>query len=126
VVCATLRAMKRISGIVVLIAALAGLAVGASGAGAKSTKCQAGFTESRSPAQLTVLGDTCANARKVANRTGAIAPAGCIKVLDRKGHLGFRKPCLQLGYSCAAVTVNKRRSLRVTCTRGARRIRFTY
>jgi hypothetical protein len=118
--------MKRISGIVVLVAALAGLGVGASGANAKSAKCQAGFTESRSPAQLTVSGDTCANARKVADRAGAIAPAGCIKVLDRKGHLGFRKPCVQLGYSCAAVKVNQRRALRVTCTRGARRIRFTY
>ena len=91
-----------------------------------STRCQAGFTESRSPAQLTVSGDTCANARHVADRAGAIAPAGCIKVLDRKGHLGFRKPCVQRRYSCAAVQFNKRRALRVTCKRGSRQIRFTY
>jgi hypothetical protein len=118
--------MKRISGVVVLVAALMGLAVGASGASGKSSPCQAGFTESRSAAQLTVSGDTCANAREVAERAAAKAPVGCIKLLDRKGHLGFRKPCVQLGYSCAAVTVNKRRALHVTCTRGSRRIRFTY
>ncbi|HEV7494028.1 hypothetical protein [Baekduia sp.] len=118
--------MKRISGVVVVMVALAGLAVGASGASGKSSKCQAGFTESRSPAQLTVSGDTCANARKVAERAGAKAPVGCIKLLDRKGHIGFRKPCFQLGYSCAAVQRNQRRALRVTCTRGARQIRFTY
>ncbi len=119
--------MKRISGIVVLVAALAGFAVGASGAsGASSTRCQAGFTESRSPAQLTVSGDTCFNARQVADRAGEIDPAGCIKVLDRKGHLGFRKPCLQRRYSCTAVQFNKRRALRVTCKRGSRQVRFTY
>jgi hypothetical protein len=118
--------MKRITGIVVLVAALAGIAVGASAASGAPSRCQAGFTESRSPAQLTVSGDTCANARKVADRAGAIAPVGCIKVLDRKGHIGFRKPCVQRGYSCAAVQVNKRRALRVTCKRGPRQIRFTY
>ena len=110
-----------------LVAALAGIALGASGAsGASSTRCQAGFTESRSPSQLTVSGDTCANARKVAERAGAIAPTGCIKVLDRKGRLGFRRPCVQRGYSCAAVTFNKGRALRVTCSRGSRRVRFAY
>ena len=118
--------MKRISGIVVLTAALAGFAVGAGGASGASTRCQAGFTESRSAAQLTVLGDTCANARQVADRAGAIAPTGCIKVLDRKGHLGFRKPCMQRRYSCTAVPFNKRRALRVTCKRDARQVRFTY
>jgi hypothetical protein len=118
--------MKRISGVVVLVAALAGLAVGASGASGASSKCQAGFTESRSPSQLTVSGDTCANARKVAERAGAGAPVGCIKLLDRKGHLGFRKPCVQLRYTCSAVQLNKRRALRVACTRGARQIRFIY
>ncbi len=119
--------MQRISGIVVLVAALAAFAVGASGAsGASSTKCQAGFTESRSPAQLTVSGDTCANARRVAGHAGAIAPVGCIKVLDRKGHLGFRNPCVQRRYSCSAVQFNKHRALRVTCKRGSRQIRFTY
>jgi hypothetical protein len=118
--------MKRISGIVVLVAALAGLAVGAAGAGAAPARCQAGFTESRSPAQLTVSGDTCFNARQVADRAGAIAPVGCIKVLDRKGRLGFRKPCVQRRYSCTAVQFNKRRALRVTCKRGSRLIRFTY
>jgi hypothetical protein len=125
-VCASLKAMKRISGIVVLVAALAQIAVGASGASGASSRCQAGFTESRSPAQLTVSGDTCANARQVADRAGAIAPVGCIKVLDRKGHLGFRKPCVQRRYSCAAVQFNKRRALRVTCKRGSRQIHFTY
>jgi hypothetical protein len=118
--------MKRISGIVVLMAALAGIAVGASGASGASTKCQAGFTESRSPSQLTVSGDTCANARQVAEHAGAIAPAGCIKVLDRKGHLGFRKPCVQRRYSCTAAQLYKGRALRVTCKRGSRQIRFTY
>jgi hypothetical protein len=118
--------MKRISGIVVLAAALGGLAAGASGASGAPSRCQAGFTESRSPAQLTVSGDTCANARLVADRAGAIAPAGCIKVLDRKGHISFRKPCVQRRYSCAAVQFNKRRALRVTCKRGSRQIRFTY
>lgn len=119
--------MKRISGIVVLVAALAGIAVGASVAsGASSSKCVAGFTESRSPSQLTVSGDTCVNARKVADHAGAIAPAGCIKVLDRKGHIGFRKPCVQRRYSCTAVQVNQRRALRVTCKRGSRQIRFMY
>jgi hypothetical protein len=118
--------MKRISGIVVLVAALAGIAVGASAASGAPSKCVAGFTESRSPSQLTVSGDTCVNARKVADHAGAIAPAGCIKVLDRKGHLGFRKPCVQRRYSCTAVQVNKRRALRVTCKRGSRLIRFTY
>jgi hypothetical protein len=126
VLCATLRAMKRISGIVVTIAAVAGMTFGAAGASGASTRCQAGFTESRSPAQLTVSGDTCANARKVADRAGAIAPNGCIKVLDRKGHLGFRKPCVQRGYSCTATKVNQRRGLRVTCRRGSKQIRFTY
>jgi hypothetical protein len=125
-VCASLKAMKRISGIVVLVAALAGIVASASGASDASSKCQAGFTESRSPAQLTVLGDTCANARLVAARAGAIAPAGCIKVLDRKGHLGFRKPCMQRRYSCTAVQFNKRRALRVICRRDARQVRFTY
>jgi hypothetical protein len=124
--CATLVAMKRISGFAVLVAALAGIAAGASGASGASSKCQAGFTESRSPAQLTVSGDTCANARKVAERAGAIAPAGCIKVLDRKGRLGFRKPCVQRSYRCTAVGVAKSRALRVTCVRGSRVIRFTY
>jgi hypothetical protein len=118
--------MKRISGVVVLVAALAGTAIGASGASGAASRCQAGFTESRSPAQLTVSGDTCANARQVADRAGAIAPKGCIKVLDRKGHLGFRKPCVQRRYRCAAVQVNERRALRVTCKRGSRQVRFTY
>lgn len=125
-VCASLKAMKRISGIVVLMAALAGIVVGPSAASGASTRCQAGFTESRSASQLTVTGDTCANARRVAERAGAIAPVGCIKVLDRKGHIGFRKPCVQRGYTCTAVQVNKRRALRVTCKRGARLIRFAY
>lgn len=125
--CASLKAMKRISGIVVLVAALAGIAVGASGASGASPKtCLAGFTESRGPSQLTVSGDTCANARQVSERAAAIAPAGCIKVLNRKGHLGFRKPCVQRRYSCAAVQINKRRTLRVTCKRGSRQIRFMY
>jgi hypothetical protein len=118
--------MRRISGVVVVVAALAGIGVGATGAGGASSRCTAGFTESRSPAQIRVLGDTCANARKVAERAGAIAPAGCVKVLDRKGRLGFRKPCVQLGYRCTAVGVSKSRALHVTCTRGSRQIRFTY
>ena len=119
--------MKRISGVVVLVAALAGFTAGASGAsGASSKTCQSGFTESRGPSQLTVTGDTCANARQVSERAAAIAPAGCIKVLNRKGHLGFRKPCVQRRYSCSAVQINKRRTLRVTCKRGSRQIRFMY
>lgn len=119
--------MKRISGVVVLIAALAGIAVGAAGAsGASAAKCQAGFTESRSPSRLTVSGDTCANARKVAEKAGGIAPAGCIKVLDRKGRLGFRKPCVQRSYRCTAIGTDKNRALSVTCRRGSKVIRFTY
>lgn len=124
--CATLEAMKRISGVVVLVAALAGIAVGAAGASGASSKCQAGFTESRSPSRLTVSGDTCANARKVAEKAGGIAPQGCIKVLDRKGRLGFRKPCVQRNYRCTAVGVDKSRALHVTCRRGSRVIRFSY
>jgi len=126
VACASLKAMKRISGIVVLVAALAGIAVGATSASGASSKCQTGFTESRGPAGLTVSGDTCANARHVAERVGAIGSAGCIKVLDRNGHIGFRKPCVQRRYRCTAVQFNKRRSLRVTCKRDVRQIRFTY
>jgi hypothetical protein len=126
--CATLRAMKRISRVVVVIAALAGIGVGAAGASgaSSSSKCEAGFTESRSPSRLTVSGDTCANARKVASKAGAIAPAGCIKVLDRKGRLGFRKPCVQRSYRCTAVGTDANRALKVTCTRGSKVIRFTY
>jgi hypothetical protein len=118
--------MKRISGIVVLIAALAGIAVGASGASGASSNCQMGFTESRGPSGLTVSGDTCTNARHVAQRAGATGSSGCIKLLDRDGHIAFRKPCVQRRYRCTAVQFNKRRSLRVTCKRDARQIRFNY
>jgi hypothetical protein len=118
--------MRRISGVVVVVAALAGIGVGATGASGASSLCPAGFTEARSPTQIRVTKDTCANARKVAERAGAIAPAGCVKVLDKKGRLGFRKPCMALSYRCTAVGVAKNRALHVTCTRGSRQIRFTY
>ncbi|MCW2993802.1 MAG: hypothetical protein JWQ18_1297 [Conexibacter sp.] len=121
--------MKRISGMVVMVLALAGLALGVAGAsGASRTKqCAASFTESRSAAQLTVSGDTCANARHVADKAGAVAPLGCIKLVDKKtGRLGFRKPCAQAGYRCTAVGVRKSLTLHVTCTRPGRVVRFTY
>jgi hypothetical protein len=119
-------AMMRISGVVVVVAALAGIGVGAAGASGASSQCAAGFTESRSPAQIRVSGDTCANARKVAERVGAIVPTGCIKLLDKKGRLGFSKPCVRRSYRCTAVGVSKNRGLHVTCTRGSRQIRFSY
>jgi len=119
--------MKRVLGIlavVVVAGAMGAGATGASGAAAKS--CTSGFTEGRSASRLTVSGDTCATARKVALRTLAIAPKGCLKVVDHKGHITFRRPCVQLSYSCSAVTTDQRRALKVTCTRGSRQIRFRY
>jgi hypothetical protein len=120
--------MKQISGLVVMVLALAGLALGAAGAsGASAKKCATGFSESRSAAQLTVSGDTCANARHVADKAGAVAPLGCIKITNKKtGRLGFRKPCVQAGYRCTAGGVRKNLTLHVTCTRPGRVVRFTY
>ena len=122
--------MKRVLGILAVVGVAGAMgagatgASGASGAGAKS--CTSGFTEGRSASRLTVSGDTCAAARKVALRTLAIAPKGCLKVVDHKGHITFRRPCVQLSYSCSAVTTDHRRALKVTCTRGSRQIRFRY
>jgi hypothetical protein len=119
-----MKNVVRIVAVVAVAGALGAGAAGASGAGAKS--CTAGFTEGRTASQLTVSGDTCARARAVAQRAVAIPPKGCLKVLDHKGHLGFRRPCKVLSYTCRAVTTNQRRALRVTCTRGSRQIRFRY
>jgi hypothetical protein len=121
--------MKNVVRVVAVVGALGALGAGASGAagaGAKVKSCTAGFTEGRAPSQLTVSGDTCAKARQVAGRVVAVGSAGCLKVLDHKGHLGFRKPCVRLSYHCTAITYNKRRSLKVACTRGSRQIRFRY
>jgi hypothetical protein len=119
--------MKRISGVVVVLAASAAGAFGATGVSSASSRCQAGFTESRSATDIRVTGDTCANARKVAEAASAVAPIGCIKVLDRKtGRLGFRTPCVVRGYRCTAVGVRKNRTLHVTCTRPSRQVRFSY
>jgi hypothetical protein len=119
--------MKSVLGVLVVVGVAGALGAGAAGAsGAGATSCTAGFTESRTASELTVSGDTCAMARKVAQRAVAIPPKGCLKVLDHKGHLGFRRPCAVLSYTCRAVTTNKRRALKVTCTRGSRQIRFRY
>jgi hypothetical protein len=112
--------MKRIFGIGVAAAAVVVLHA----PGASARQCAAGFTESRSPSGLTVTGDTCANGRKVALRTAAVVPTGCIKTKGRK--LTFRAPCVRLGYRCTAASLLAGKSLRVTCTRGAKRIRFAY
>jgi hypothetical protein len=121
--------MKNVVAVVAMAGALGALgasAGGAAGAATKAKSCTAGFTEGRTASQLTVSGDTCAKARAVANRVVAVGSAGCLKVLDHQGHLSFRKPCVRLSYSCKAVTYNSRRSLKVTCTRGSRQIRFRY
>lgn len=99
-------------------------AAGAAGAGSKS--CTGGFTEGKGAWGITVRGDTCATARKVAEHTVGRAPAGCLKVLDRKGRIGFKKPCVQFSYTCTATSTNQRRGLKVACTRGSRTIKFRY
>jgi hypothetical protein len=120
--------MRNVFAVVAAMGAIGVVGAGpgiASGAGSKS--CQAGFTESRSATQLRVSGDTCANARKVSGQAVGIAPRGCLKVTNRtKGQVAFKKPCVQLSYTCRATTFNQRRSLKVTCTRGSRQIRFQY
>jgi hypothetical protein len=120
--------MKSLLGVLAITSALgvpAVVAGGASGAGAKS--CQSGFTESRSATNLTVSGDTCGNARRVAERTVGIAPTGCVKVTSRKkGTITFKRPCVRYSYRCRATSFNNRRSLKVTCTSGSRQIRFRY
>jgi hypothetical protein len=124
--CATLVEMKWIGGVVAVVGVVGVLGAGTAGASGKLS-CASGFTESRGASQITVSGDSCANARAVAERTVAVAPAGCVKVVSRtKGTLSFRKPCTQLSYKCTAVTTNQRRALKVTCVRGARQIRFRY
>jgi hypothetical protein len=40
--------------------------------------------------------------------------------------LRFRTPCTQLRYRCRATARRSSYSLRVTCARGKRHIRFTY
>jgi hypothetical protein len=121
-----MKNVVRVVAVVGVAGVLGAGASGASGAGAKAKSCTAGFTEGRTASQLTVTGDTCTKARQVANRVVGIGSAGCLKVLDHHGHLGFRKPCVRLSYSCTAVTYNSRRALKVTCTRGSRQIRFRY
>ena len=121
-----MKNVVRVVAVVGVVGALGAGAGGASGAGTKAKSCTAAFTEGRTASQLKVTGDTCAKARAVANRVLAVGTAGCLKVLDHKGHLGFRKPCVRLSYSCTAVTYNNRRSLKVACTRGSRQIRFRY
>ena len=112
---------------IAVVAVVGGLGIGASGAaGAGATSCTSGFTEARTASQLSVSGTSCATGRKVAERAVGIVPRGCVKVLDRKGHIGFRRPCVQLSYKCTAVSTNQRRALKVTCKRGARTIRFHY
>ncbi|HWH94313.1 MAG TPA: hypothetical protein VNT03_10670 [Baekduia sp.] len=117
--------MKRIGMIAAVLGVVGAMSAGTAGASG-SKPCTAGFTESRSASQLTVSGDTCANARKVARRVLAIVPTGCLKILDHQGRVGFRKPCVKLSYTCTAVSVDSRRALKVSCTRGSRQIRFRY
>jgi hypothetical protein len=124
-----MKNVVRVVAVVAVSGVLEAGASGASGAGAHAAKtktCNAQFTEGRGASRLTVTNDTCAKARAVANRVLAIGPAGCLKVLDHKGHLAFRKPCVRLSYHCSATTYNNRKSLRVVCTRGSRQIRFRY
>jgi hypothetical protein len=121
-----MKNLVRVVAVVGVAGALGAGPSGASGAGAKAKSCTSRFNEGRTASQLTVSGDTCAKARAVAQRVVAVGSAGCLRVLDHNGHLGFRKPCVRLSYSCTAVSYNSRRSLKVTCRRGSRQIRFRY
>jgi hypothetical protein len=117
--------MRRISAAVTALGALV-LALGAGATSAQAGRCDAAFTESRAPSQLSVRGDTCANARRVASRVAQVAPAGCIKASNSSRQLTFRTPCVRSKYTCRSAKLQSGRSLRVTCTRGARSIRFLY
>jgi hypothetical protein len=102
-----------------------GATIRCAGGAAQAAGCQTAFTETRGPSALVATGDSCANARKVSTRVSLAAPAGCVLATTNSRSAHLRKPCVRLGYTCTAVAT-KRDTLRVTCTRDARRIRFTY
>jgi hypothetical protein len=106
-------------------AAVTGLIAVAGAGGAQAANCTAPFTESRAPTALVVSGEKCGTARKVATRVAGVAPSGCIVTTKGTRAVKFRSPCVRMSYSCRAAKL-KYGKLRVTCTRGARQIRFTY
>jgi hypothetical protein len=113
-------------GMWVALTAAAGLFAATAAPGASAKQCQAGFTEARAPQALEVTGDTCAKGRKVAFAVAAAVPSGCVKASNASRKLTFRMPCRRLGYSCTAAHLSGGTALRVTCTRGAKRVRFRY
>ncbi|QEC50186.1 hypothetical protein FSW04_23135 [Baekduia soli] len=113
--------MRRISAVLVATAAALALAVTAGSASAR--QCQAGFSEARGPSALLATGVPCAQARRVAVTVAQASPAGCMR--STKTSVLLRTPCVRLGFRCTAVR-SVRKTLRVTCRSGARRIRFTY
>lgn len=122
----SLAGMRRIAGIWAALAVIVALFAATGAPGASARQCEAGFTEARAPGALDVRGDTCAHGRKVAIRVAAVAPSGCVKASGKSRKLTFRRPCVRLGYGCVATTLNGGKRLRVSCTSGAARIRFSY
>jgi hypothetical protein len=106
-------------------AGVTGLIAIAGAGGAQAASCSAPFTESRAPTALVATGEKCATARRVATRVAGVAPSGCIVTTKGSRAVKLRSPCVRLGYSCRSLKL-KYGKLRVTCTSGARQIRFTY
>jgi hypothetical protein len=116
--------MKGLMGIIGLTATVTALTVGTAGASGASS-CVGGFSEARAPQALRVTGDTCNNARKLANLVVGLPPKGCLKT-DKKGHVTLRTACVVRSYHCTGASISKGFSLSVTCRRGARVVRFRY
>lgn len=134
--------MRRLPALIVLALALVALAIPALGASAsartgatspaatasaaKGKACAATFTEGRAARSLRVSGVTCAQGRAIAGRVSGAAPAGCVKFVDKKGHVKLTAPCAYKGFGCTARRISNGLALSVTCRKGGKAVRFQY
>lgn len=113
--------------------AVVALALGAavpSAAGAASAKsCTDVLDEGVTPREITTRGTSCATAKRLATRVSKVTVSpfnGCVRVSRTDPTIRLKNPCRKSGYSCRVIARDKSaNSIRVSCRRGARNVRWT-
>lgn len=104
------------------LCAAAAIPTAASAASAKTCKDIIG--EGSSPFQITARGTSCTVARRLAGRVSKVREApfkGCTYISGRK--LRITSPCVRSGYRCRTVS-RSGDTIRISCNRGSRNVRF--
>lgn len=110
-----------------VLAALGVWSIGAPGAhGASRVSCDDIVDLGVTPTEISVAGVGCRTGRRLANRVSKVRQApynGCLYTTGAR--IRLTSPCRKDGYRCRAISRGAYDSVRVSCNRGSRNVKWT-